>query len=1026
MKGIINYFIERSLLVNLLTFIILVVGIFSIFSLQKETFPAVEFDVILITTTYKGSSSEDVEKLVSIPIERVLKGTSGIKRLNVLSAEGRSIVYIEVDPDFKLDDVLEDTKNAIDTITDLPDDVDAPIVTSLTNKQKGVLNIALVGEDYLKIRSVAKALRDKIEEYKKVAIVQMEGYNKDEISVEVDPDKLNQYQLTMGEVAKSISDRNLNLSSGNIKTKNEEIMVRVISEFVTVKDIEEVVIRSNDSGQKVKVLDVAKVTRKPEEGDFRYRAMGKNSIFLNVKINETADIIKSTEHIKGIVKEQFLDPRNNGVKYNFADDLSYYVKRRLNILKDNGLIGIVLVFSCLLLFLNFRTSLVTSLGAPVAFMVSFICMDFLGVSLNLISMFGLILVLGMLVDDSIIVAEQFYQKLEHGMNPKKAAKEAALETVRPVLATVLTTMVAFGSLFFMGGIMGKFLWSVPAVVIICLSASFFECFFILPSHLADFCHLSVKHQGRRWYDKISLIYELLLKKILKHPYIMITCFFITFIISAIVGKSMNFELFPGDDVRIVFVQIKGPVGNSLDVTDMKMRELESIVIEDLKKEEFEQVTTRLGMLRGEHGNKTGTHYASMTLYLTPPDERLRSTDKIIDDLTKKIEPIIGKYILSVKKVQGGPPKGRPVAIDLKSTRIEDLQKASKNLLEKLKKEEGITTAEIDFEEGKQQIVINVDDEEAKRLGLDTKSIALELRRALAGDPITEIRESDEDIDITLSFNEKSKENLDFIDKIFILNSKGMRIPINKVIKKTSNPGAFVIRRYDYKRVFTIYADIDKRKTTPLKIEQTFKDEVKKEVQNFNEMTFSFGGENEDTKESMSGLRKSAIIAILAIFFILVAIFTSLGQPLVIMSTIPLGMIGVVFTFKIMGIALGFMAFMGIVGLIGVVVNDSIVLVNSINIQREKIKDLKGAIRTAARSRFRPIILTTVTTVAGLLPIAHSPGGDPFLKPMAVSFAYGLLFATGVTLIFIPCAYYAYVKITEFSAKILKKIISIRI
>ncbi|MBT3981563.1 MAG: efflux RND transporter permease subunit [Bacteriovoracaceae bacterium] len=1008
MEKLIKFCVERSLLVNLVSVAILVAGAFSAFMLQKDMFPNVDFGVVIVSASYPGSSSEDVEKLVTIPLERAIKGTEGLKELNAISAEGRSILYgtLEADADTQL--VLDDIKNAIDTVSDLPDEVEKPTVTNIKNTRRSIIKVAVTGGEVWDRRRVAKSLQNSIEDIQDIALVDLSGDREKIIKVAVDLEKLNSYDLTMSEVAGAIKSRNINLSAGNIKLGAEDIMVRTISEFVDAKDVEEVIIRSNSMGFKVRVSDVAIVEEQLKESSVLERASGKPAVILNIRKKESADNIRSTKKVKRVIEEFFKEERYSDFSYTLMDDLSFYVKRRLGVLTKNGMQGIFLVFLCLMLFLNFRTSLVTSLGAPLAFLVSFSAMDMVGMNINLISMFGLILVLGMLVDDSIIVAEQFYQYIEAGMKPKEAAIKAAVQTQKPVLATVLTTIAAFGALLFMGGIMGKFLWPVPAVVIICLLASWFECFFILPSHLAEFVKVKkVKKNKKRWYEPLSKSYSMSLNFALKFPKSVVSFFLIMFVGSLLLAKQMKFELFPGDDVRIVFMHLKGPVGTPLRVTDEAMKSAEKIILKNVTKDEFEGLRSQVGLLRGDHGNRSGTHYGTFSIYLTSPDMRNRGTDEIVADLISKTKGVLEGFEVLTKKAQGGPPKGKPVDIQLRGEDLNLMKSVARTIEEKLSSVEGVVSTEVDYEEGKKQIVYSINESEALRLGLTARKVALELRMAFSEDEVTQIRESDEDIDIVVQVNDQAKSSLESLDQIYVLNNQGRRIKLSKVATASEKPGAFVIRRFNRKRTISITAELNKSITTPVGAAKTMKPYVTNLLLQYPKLNFEFGGENKDTQESMMRLSRAAIIALFIIFTILVAMFTSLIQPLIIMSAIPLGLIGVVITFFVMGKAISFMALLGVIGLVGVVVNDSIVLVNFINIKMAELDNVKEAIRQAAKSRFRPVILTTFTTVAGLLPIAHSPGGDPFLKPMALSFAYGLIFSTALTLIFVPCLCYIY-------------------
>ncbi len=1020
MRKFIDFFIERPLIVNLLSVLILLVGFFTVWNLQKEIFPKIDFDIVVISTAYPGSSPEDVEKLVSIPLERSLKGVAGIKTLNSMSSEGSSLIYAEIDPDYELDDVFSDIKSAIDTVDDLPDDATRPIVKQPDSKMRSVITVTLSSSSlpYKELRRVGKMFRDRLEREKFISKVNLGGYFQDEVRVEIDLDKLNRYELTATEVANAIQGRNLNLSAGKIEVNQREVFIRTIAEFIRVEDIANIVVRSNSMGHNVKISDFAKVVRVPMKADILERSGGRPAIFFSISISDKADIIHSVNRIKQVTQnfltQKKLKEVRADIKSEYINDLSYYVKRRLNVLKDNGITGMLLVFLALMLFLNFRTSLITSFGAPIAFMFAFIAMESMGMSLNLITMFALILVLGMLVDDSIIVAEQFYQKLEKGVAPKQAAKEAAWETFYPVLSTVLTTIVAFSSLFFMGGMMGKFLWSVPVVVIIALVGSLLECFLILPSHLADFVKLKKDRLNRnRWYQPLLKIYKHVLAWALRAPWVTFIIFIIALVLSLSLISRMRFELFPGDDVRIAYIFVKGPVGVTLERTDRQVKKLEKLALSTLHQDELAHIVGNVGIIQKKKSDKRGNQYGQVILFLTEPTVRKRNTDEIIVDLTKRLRSEIDpEYEVSIRKVQGGPPKGKAFEVEFSGDDLEMVFNFVNEVKLEVEKIDGVTSVSSDYESGKEQIIVDINDREARRLGLTTRMVATELRTILGENALTEIRENDEDIDVKLVLSSKQIENsIRLLNKLYVLNKQGRRIKISRVAKFTKMSGPAVIRRLDRKRIISLSGTLDKRKLSPLGVVKKIKPIVLRLKEKYPDVYVTYGGENKDTRESMLGLAKAAIISLMLIFFILVVMFSSLAQPLIVMTAIPFGIGGVVLTFFLFGQPLGFMAAMGAVALTGVVVNDSIVLVNFINTTRQEISDVGEAVFKAAESRFRPILLTTVTTVAGLMPIAHATGGDPFLKPMALSFAYGLAFSTAVTLIFIPVLYILYVRIS---------------
>lgn len=1015
MNGLIKYFLNRPLLVNLISVVIFLSGITSVILLKKDLYPEVDFDVIMVNTVYPGSSPEDVEKLVTISLERELKAVNGIEEMNAMSLEGSSLIFLQVDPAYLVDDVLVDVRNAVDKVSDFPEEVETPYVQKLDNTQKEFLKVTLTGGDRFILRDEAKRLRTLLERVPGVSKILFGGEGAEEILVSLDANKLVRFEVTSQQVVEAIRSKNLNISAGKIETPDYDISVRTFGEITDFEEIESVIVRSNDSGASVRIGDLGKVSKRIREDSGLQRSDGEPALYVQIRKKPSADILRTTALVKKAVEEHFEKSNPYDLKYRYTDDWSFFVNRRLDVLLSNGKFGFALVFITLLFFLNFRASVFTSMGAPIAFMTAFVVMYSLGMSLNLISMFALILVLGMLVDDSIIVAEHYYQKLEKGMAPLEAARVAAIETLKPVGATIVTTMIAFGSLFFMGGIMGKFTWPIPAVVIICLAISWIECFFILPSHLAEFVRLKKgQSESKRWYDRFKDHYARVLNFCLANSKKIVTLFFILFFGSLLLNKYMKFILFPNDDIRYVKVMLKGKVGQPLSETDQALKTVEKKIFEVLRKDELDQLRTMIGTNISHGGNsRRGNHYGTLLVYLTMEVDRERSTDEIITDIEKKVKPSVPDYTVSVEKMQGGPPKGLPVDIEISGDDLELILSMAKKTLAKLSSLEGVVGPEIDFEEGKKQILVLVDEREAKRLGVTTRSVAMELRRSLAGDSISEIRGSDEDYDIVVQFSKEQRSSKNILDLVYILNDRGQRIKLSQVSKFKEIPGAFVIRRKDGKRVISVSSSLNTKILTPkaaAKQMEPFLADLKKQNPDF---FYKFGGESEDTDESMLRLARAGFIAFSLIFIVLVAMFSSVGQSLLVMSAIPLGLIGVILTFFLFNKPFSFMALLGLVGLVGVVVNDSIVLVNFINKQRGEEEDIFKAVLDASVSRFRPVILTTFTTVAGLLPIAHAPGGDPFLKPMALGFAWGLFFSSAVTLIFVPCAYLVYYSIKPY-------------
>ena len=1019
-------------MVNILSVFIVIAGLLYAWSLQKEVFPRVEVGVVTITAVYPSSSSRDVEQRVIIPMERELKGLTGINSMNALSQEGIGRIVIEVEDDADLDKTVDDIKNAIDRVTDLPDIVESPNVHVRSSKDQQIISIILTGKNYLLLKDTAKDLRDDLERMGEMRRINLGGYRPDEIRLETNPEKLAFYEITAKDIVDAVRSRNRSIPAGKIESSQGTLFLRVDAEFRTLDDVRNVIIRSNFSGENVKISDVATVSREPDDTSVRYRANGAQAILLDVIIKDNADIIASTERIKERVQQFFeQNPQlNDKIQHSYADEAASWVHRRLSILLDSGSMGFILVFICLLLFLNLRTAIVTCLGAPIAFMIAFVGMSMVGVTINMISMFSLILVLGMLVDDSIIVAEYYFQKLEAGLSPKDAARAAAVETIRPVSVTIITSMVAFGSFYFVTGTMGKFMWSIPTVVIICLAASLLECYFILPSHLCDFVRIKPEEKNPVWYTAAINLYRKVLEKLLRYYALVLIGFVLLFFSAIWTANTMKVELFPGDDVRTVFFQFRGKLGNTLERTDKILSRVEKLTLKTLPQEELEQIAARVGMLTERDRTKTAPHYGSLILYLTPPLDRKRSTDEIVEDLSQKLKPILDEYILTIRKLQGGPPSGKPVDIELSGNNLEEIYRAAEKVETKLKDIPGIVTTEIDFERGKKQLSFNVKDAEARRLGLSTQDVALELRRIFSNESFDIQREQDEDIDIKLFLEgpspeaNKSTNELAALDKLYIANKQNRRIPLSRLVEIEEKPIPFIIRRKDAKRTISVTAQNNSDIITPVEVVNKISPEVNKILQEHPTVKAYFGGENEETKSSMNSMLKAFFLSFGLIFVVLIGLFGTVRHTITVMSAIPLGAIGVIYTFKIADQSLSFMSMMGIVGLVGVVINNSIVLVNFINKLRVTEKDLFKVVLDGSVRRFRAVILTTVTTAAGLLFLAHpilakifsfgvNTDSDPFLQPMAMSFAWGLIFASAITLFFIPSLYLALEKAHQF-------------
>ncbi len=1015
-----EFSVKNSTLVNLLSFLIIFMGIFAMYNLRKEAFPAVSYDIVSVMTYYPGAPASDVEKLVTIPIEKEIKGISGIKEINTISEEGVSQIGIEIDP--KATDkkqVVDDIERAVDRVQNLPDGVkDDPYIFELKSKEIPVLEVSLSGNiSDFKRREYGETLEDLMLDIYGVASIRRLGWLDPQFQVEVDPQKLRKYHVSVNEVIGALKARNITLPGGHLTTEKEEFNVRTDNEFSTADEIGEVVIRSNDIGNYLKVKDVAIVVKTFEDEEKIARTNGKRTLGMVVVKSEGADITEVVEKVNNAI-DDFEKILPKDVEITVANDMSFYVKRRLGVLRNNGLIGFLLVVVILFLFLDPIPAIMTAIGIPIALFTTFFCMHALGITVNLVSMLGLIIVLGMIVDDGIIVSENVYRYVESGMSPKEAAVKGTSEVVAPITAAVLTTCAAFAPMLFIPDIIGKFIREIPIVVMLALAASMFEAFIILPSHLAEFVkgkklnkNGREKRKEKEWFKKINKLYLRALKFTLKNRYAVFASIVgFCFLIIVLAANIMKVVLFTGEGIEDFYIRAEAKVGTPLK----KMEELISPVekmVENMSEDERDSYRSYLGEISEEQGfdpnAKKGSHFAQITVFLTPAQKRMRTQKEIIDALRPKLEKIKGFEKLYFYAQKEGPPTGRAIEVGIKGDNFETLDAIAKKIVKYLGTVKGANDVSSNYIFGKKDLRVVVDEEKARKYLLTVDDVASTVRSTFYGGKATTIKplKAEDEIDVLVRFPKKYRDDINVFDDILVENRLGNLVPLKSVASIAEEEGLFSITHLDGKRVVWITGDVDGKEATSYSVNELLKKEFSDIENEYPGYILKFGGEYEEQKETQANLLFSLVVALFLIFIILTAIFGSLLQPFIVMTAIPFGVVGVLIAFMVHGKPLTFFALMGTVGLTGIVVNDSVVLVDFINKLRKEGNDRRESLIEAGRIRLRPVLMTTITTVVGLLSVAYGfGGGDPFLKPMGLALIWGLFFATGLTLIMVPCIY----------------------
>lgn len=1023
MKRIINFCLNNSLFVNMLFVGITIAGVMAVFSAQREAFPRVEYNYTLISTIYPGATAEDVEKYLSIPIEDQLREVDGIEELYSSSLEARSVVVVKLDPNLEnTDKIVNDIKSAIDRVEDFPDDAEDPLVTELSTAQTPIVNIALINKLGIKddaqefeLRRYAKLLEDKLLERRGIARIEKKGYRDREILVEIDSQLLDYYHVSVSEVILALSKKNLNIPAGIIHTTKNDILVRTIGEVNSVDEVKNVLVRVNDLGNRVRVGDVARVKDSMEEETIINKTNGVKSITLTVLKKESADIIKLMNELHHDVSRfRQRIPQNYDIVIN--NDLSYYVKRRLDVLITNGIQGFILVAISLILSYGWRISLFTSLAVPFSMFITFIWMGQYNVSINLNSMFGLIMALGMLVDNNIVVSDNIFRHLEEKWPLRDAVIKGTAEVMKPISATVLTTIASFSPLMFMEGIIGKFVWTIPAIVSVALIASWVESGFMLPVQIYGMqrmrkTEVSLKEEeGGRFFTRLRDVYLRILAACLRHRYrFVIGVTLVFFLTLGFAAVKMKFLLFPAGGIEIFVVKAEASTGTSVEQMSGKLSIIEKMV-SALPKNELDSYTSMAGIIQEHEGDpytKRGSNYGIVHVYLTPEEQRSRKADQIIEQLRLKASSLKEFEKLEFKFIQSGPPVGSPIYVIIKGDDFSIMKQIATEYKSYLQTIPGLKDIKDNFEPGKEEVRIFVDEATATMAGISVFDIATTVRACYSGNVSTSIKKSDENIDIRVIFPPEERKRIESLHSIRVVNRMGNLIPLAQVARFEQEQGISVIYRKDWRRYIAVSAEIDEKAKDvyPVNVNRQLMEHFKHIEERHPGYTVNYEGEFKDTQESMENLMRSFIIAAVAIYIILVATFRSLTQPLIIMSVIPLSFVAVIWVFFFHGLPLSFLALMGVVGLAGVVVNNSIVYLDFANTSRMAGNSFFDASLEAGSKRMRPILLSSFTTVLGLIPTAYGIGGnDPFLKPMALSMGWGLALGTIITLFITPVLY----------------------
>lgn len=1011
-KGAVAWMADNPVAANLILLACLVGGLIMASQIKQEVFPEFETDLVTVTVTYPGASPEEVEKGIVLAIEERVSGLDGVKKVTSSSIEGVGTVTVEALTGADLQRLSQDMKSEIDRITSFPEEAEAPKVVVATNRRQ-TLSIILHGElDERVLRELAETVRDDLLQDPDITQIDLSGVRDLEISIEIPQDTLRTYGLTLPEVASIIARSSLELPGGSVKTEQGEILVRVKDRREFGSQFAHLPVITTADGSVVRLEDLGTVTDSFVDSDISARFNNQPAILLNIyRIGDQTPITVSDavrRHMDRL--NQAMPP---GVTLSMLNDSSDIYRQRMDLLIRNGLMGLALVFGFLALFLEIRLAFWVSMGIPVSMLGSFLLLPWAGVSINMVSMFAFIITLGIVVDDAIVVGESIYQYRERGQSLLTAAVAGTTEVMTPVTFSVLTNIVAFAPMFFIPGLLGKIFTTIPIVVVCVFTISLIESLFVLPAHL--------RHQSRRigtWFAPLqrlqsafstgfykilhTVISPLILQAIrFRYLTVAIAVAVLAGTLGYVGSGRMGMVMFPRVEADYAYAEVSMPFGTPVSRTEAAVDRLVRTAAD------LAEQNGGANLVRGIYsqvGTSTGGHQGSVRVYLTPPDQRPLPTAELTRLWRQAVGEIAGAESLKFEADRGGPGAGAALTIELSHRSTEVLEQAGRELAQTLASYPQVSDIDDGFSEGKMQFDFRLRSEGAS-LGLTSQEIARQIRGAYYGAEALRQQRGRNELRVSVRLAADERISLHNIEELLLRTPAGTMVPLREVAEVTRGKSFTSIDRRNGRRIITVTADVTPPSAAGLILE-SIKNESLPGLQNrFQGLEFSFEGKQADIKEGVRALLIGLVMANLCIFALLAVPLRSYVQPLIIMASVPFGIIGAIFGHLFMGYSLSLVSLFGIMALCGVVVNDSLVLIDCANGKRREGLQPLTAIHQAVIQRFRPILLTTVTTFGGLAPMIWETSRQArFLIPMALSLGFGIVFATLITLGIVPSLY----------------------
>ncbi len=1019
MKKIITYFIKYPVAVNVIVIAFVVFGVLGTKSLKSSFFPLSDSRIIKISLIYPGASPMEMEEGVVLKIEDNLKGIVGVDRVTSISRENAASIVIETERNKDVDVVLAEVKNAVDRVPSFPVGMEPPIVAKIEIIRPTIdFMVSGEGVDLKTLKKYARDIENDIRAMKGISQVALSGFPDEEIEIAVRENDLLAYNLRFEQVANAVRKSNLLMTGGNIKTEKEDYLIRASNRNYYAKDLSKLVVKTTSSGAVIKLEEVATVKDVWSENPNRVFFNGRPAVAISVSNTNNEDLISTAKTINDYI--EVFNKQHDNIRIDVSNDSSIVLNQRTELLLKNGVMGVLLVLLFLSLFLNFRLAIWVAAGLPISFLGMFVFLSSLGVTINVLSLFGMIIVIGILVDDGIVIGENIYHHYEKGKSKVRAAIDGTLEVIPPVISAILTTLLAFSVFFFVDGKMGDFFSEVSIVVLLTLSVSLFEALVILPAHIAHSKALEAKGKKNknglsRFFAKINTIADTGLKWIrdrLYAPYLRyflknrflgfaIPLVMLILSIGALKGGIVKSAFFPSVASDKLDIVLNMPQGTNEKITDSIISIIEEkvgLVNNKYTALQSEQLPVVQNVIR--HIGPTTSH-ASLTVNLLPGDDRGFKSTEIAETLRDTVGQISGIEDLTFG---AGNNKigGSPISVSLLSNDIGELKAAKKFLKEKLLAHPLLKDVTDNDPLGIKEIRIELK-ESAYLLGLDLQTVMSQVRNGFFGFQAQRFQRGQDEIKVWVRYTKANRASIKNLNDMWIVTKSGKRVPFSEIATFNTERGDIAINHLDGKREIQVNADLKNEKDSPTDILEAIKNSVMKEVTlKYPSVSALYEGQNREaqkTKESLPGIG----FVILALIYMVIAFtFRSYSQPLLLLVLIPFSLIGVIWGHYIHDFKINVMSWLGIIALIGIMVNDGLVLVEKFNSYLKEGLKYDEALTQAGISRFRAIFLTSITTVAGLMPLLLEKSRQAhFLKPMAISISYGIIVSTFLTLLMLP-------------------------